>query len=151
MRLPVWIKKNWDRTATDRSLALTDLERSLIGKVAEKLAPESNDLLQRQLREEYLVDRSNDRISSIYFYRLPDALLIPDAEFQDLLYKVKMKVDGRAQTNRVTFYKGHIFGVELRKPRKDYRNAKIEILDVVKGEPKNTLTAVIDRAAHGKS
>ena len=151
MRLPVWIKKNWDRTATDRSLALTDLERSLIGKVAEKLAPESNDLLQRQLREEYLVDRSNDRISSIYFYRLPDALLIPDAEFQDLLYKVKMKVDGRAQTNRVTFYKGHIFGVELRKPRKEYRNAEIEILDVVKGEPKNTLTAVIDRAAHGKS
>lgn len=123
----------------------------MISKVAETLAPETQELLRLQLQEEYLVDRTNDRISSIYFYRLPEALLIPDPEFQDLLYKVKMKVNGRTQNNRVTFYEGRILCVELRKPRKEYEGSDIEIIDVTKGEPKQTLTAAIDRAVHGKS
>lgn len=154
MQKPIWLRKLNHRFGHvlwgSGSWSTTDLERALIDRVAKELDAKNQHLLQRQLQEDYLVDRSNNRISSIYFYRLPDALLIPDAEFQDLLYKVKMKVDGRTQTNRVTFYKGHIFGVELRKSRKDYRNAEIEILEVEKGEPKNTLTSVIDRAAHGK-
>ncbi len=155
MPVPVWLRKLNHRFGHilegSGSWSVTELERSLIDQVEAKLEPSTRTLLHRQLAEEYLVDRTNDRISSIYFYRLPEALLIPDPDFQDLLFKVRMKVDGRTQTNRVTFYRGRIFGVELRKPRKDYADAEIEVLDVTRGEPKNTLTSVIDRAAHGKS
>lgn len=131
--------------------SLTKLESEMILMVAQEFNPSIKALLQRQLKEDFIVDRTNDRISSIHFYRLPDTLLIPDPEFQDLLYKVKMKVNGRVQTNRVTFYEGRIFGVELRKPRKEYEGADIEIVEVTKGEPKQSLTAAIDRAVHGNS
>lgn len=151
MPVPVWLKKLKDRLFILEgagSSAVTPLESDLIDEVAGRLSQDTRGLFKSQLNEDYLVDRTNDRISSIHFYRLPDELLIPDPDFQDLLFKVRMKVDGRTQTNHVTFYKGRIFSVELRKPRKTYKNAKLEFLEVVKGVPKNTFTRKIDREEH---
>jgi len=154
MPVPIWIKKAGDLlfiASGGGTRSITGLEQTLIERVVANFESETQEQVKRQLTQEYLVDRTNDRISSIHFYRLPSEMLVQDPEFQDLLYKVKMKVDGRMQTNRVTFYEGRIFGVELRRPRKEYRDAEIEIVEVVKGDPKQTLTTAIDRAVHGKS
>lgn len=90
---------------------------------------------------------SGGRINAFYFReKVP---LIDDPGYSDKLFKVELFIEGKKHTAHVTFYKGRIFSVELKIPRKLYKDKEYRVGAVTEGRPKDTFTAVIDRAAHG--
>ncbi len=122
----------------------------MIEAVLDVLQPAISQTTRTQLQTRFFVDRVNERIHTLHFDRREDHLTITDAGFDDALFKVSMRVNGKRQTGRVTFYEGYIFSVETPKPEKLYRDADIEILKIERASPKASLTYVVDRLEHGR-
>ena len=106
--------------------------------------------IEKQLATDFFMDRMSDgRINVFRFYNFDDHLRISFKEFNDLMLKVDLMVDGKREVAHVTFYKGYIFSIELKHPRKFYENKKIEIKDIETGLPEESYTNEIDQAEHG--
>jgi hypothetical protein len=130
---------------------LRDLHRQIIDKLMTQLEARVSDKIKSQLGHKYFIQFIPEgRINTFFFDKLPNDLLISDSGFQDCLFKVEVFADGRKQQAQVTFYKGRIFSMELKKPHKFFVGKDIKIGSVTLGKPKDTFTAVIDRAAHGQ-
>lgn len=136
----------------DGSWRLTALEQQIIDAVVEILPGSIAEVARRQLEQDFFVERiPAGRINVIRYYDFNDDSRISEPDYADKLFKVRISVDGKAQTAHVTFYKGRIFSVEFPKPRRSYTAKKVVIRDVVEGSPKESYTHVIDRAEHGIS
>ncbi|WP_421700990.1 hypothetical protein [Aliiroseovarius sp.] len=130
--------------------SLKPYEAQMVWAVLEVLPAETSQLVQAQLAGRFFVDRSNPRIHSLHFDRRDARLAVADEGFDDALFKLSMRVDGKRQTGRVTYYKGYLFSVETPKPEKTYRDAEIEILSVTRASPKASLAHIVDRLEHGR-
>ena len=109
-----------------------------------------SECIRAQINHRYFFSwMSSGRINVFFFYRRDQLPLIPGLEFMDCLFKVQLKVDNRRYCAHVTFYKGRIFSVEFKKPRKFFLGKEYSIGAVTRGEPKDTFTRIIDRAEHG--
>lgn len=94
---------------------------------------------------------SDGRINVFYFYDVKKIPLIADPEFANKLYRIELFIDGKRHVAQVTFYMGRIFSVELKIPRKSYKDKEYRVGVVTEGQPKDSFTKVIDRAAHGRA
>jgi hypothetical protein len=130
---------------------LRPLHQQVIDKLLAYLDHGQSDKIRSQLEQKYFMQFIPEgRINTFFFNNLPDTLLISHPGFQDGLFKIEVFVDGRKQHAQITFYKGRIFSVEFKKPHKFFTGKDIEIGSVTSGQPKNTFTAAIDRAEHGR-
>jgi hypothetical protein len=94
---------------------------------------------------------SEGRINRIFFSR-PDLLpVINDPSFADKLFRVELLIGGKKHLAHVTFYEGRIFSVELKEPRKSYKDKQFRIGVVSEGKTKDSFAEVVDRAAHGRN
>ncbi len=123
----------------------------LIEAVLKKIDPDLARLVESQLRYKYFFDwMSKGKINVFRFYNQGQLPLITESDFADKLYKVELFIENKKHVALVTFYKGRIFSVELKKPRRFF-NGKIYLVgEVREGKSNETYTSVIDRAAHGK-
>jgi hypothetical protein len=135
----------------DGSWQLLAHEKALVDAVIGTLPTNVQLLVRMQLEQDFFVERTNRRVGVIRPYNADEALRIPDPPFADCLVNVRVSVDGKPQTEHVTFYKGYIFSIELRKPSKFYEGKNIAIVDVKLGKPSQTYTTAIDRVEHGKN
>jgi len=103
------------------------------------------------MAQKYFIERTNKRINVFRFYTPNDALKVQEPEFSDMLVNVQIAVDGKKQTAHVTFYKGYLFSIELKKPGKEYAGKKITAQNVTTGNPGQSYTRAIDRREHGRS
>ena len=130
---------------------LRPLHQAVINRLLTCLDSSTSSKIRSQLEQKYFMQFIPEgRINTFFFKNLSDDLLISDPAFQDCLFKVEVFADGRKQRAQVTFYKGRIFSVEFKKPHKFFVGKDIKIGSVTLGKPKDTFTAVIDRAAHGQ-
>jgi hypothetical protein len=107
-------------------------------------------LLEKQLSTDFFMERIPDgRINILRFYSFDDELRVSLQEFNNLMIKVGLLVDGKREVAQVSFYNGYIFSIELKHPRKFYTNKKIEIKDIETGLPEESYTNEIDKAEHG--
>lgn len=105
-------------------------EQVIVDAVLDSLAPHLRELVRTQLKQNFFVDRSSERVFVLWFYERNNTLRILDREFEDRLLKVKIEVDGRTQNTHVTFYKGYIFSIEFKKPAKFYAGKKVTVRGV---------------------
>jgi hypothetical protein len=131
------------------SWRLSPLELQIIEASVRLLAPDSQDRVRRQLEQPLFVERTSDRVSVIRFYNENAQLRLESSEWQDAAINVHIRVGGANQIAQVTIYKGCLFTVELKKPRRFYRNETVDISDVRLGSANRTYTRIIDRAEHG--
>ena len=125
-------------------------EKIVLDAVVDHLDERLRRLIREQLEQSFFVERIPDgRINVFRFYRMNDELVVPDAEFDDLLFRIHLMVNGRKQIAHVTFYKGQVFSVEMKKRGRFYKGADLKVEQVTLGNPKQTYTRAIDRLEHG--
>ncbi len=154
MLLNDWWNFFWDslRILTKEGARTADpMHFTLIDAVLQKLDSDSAKNLRKQLKHRYYFSWMSDgRINVFRFYdqhRLP---LISDTSFADKLYKVELFVENKKHIALVTFYERRIYSIEFKKPRKFFKGKPYRVGSVMEGKPKESYTAAIDRAAHGK-
>jgi hypothetical protein len=126
-------------------LSILDAFRPALGK-------DIKARVESQLSQPYFITfEHSGRVNTFFFepLELEPELRISDPAFADRLYKVEMFVDGRKQHAHVTFYKGRIFSIELKRPFKFYDGKNIRFGAVTLGKPKESMTGAIDRFEHG--
>jgi hypothetical protein len=129
------------------------LQQNLIDALLLALEPEVRALVTQQLNQPYYISFWHDgRVSPFFFrnFNLPQELRISNTDFADRLYNIEMIVDGRKQYAHVTFYKGRIHCLEFKKPLKFYKGKDVRFGKVAVGNPKHSVTRIIDRREHGK-
>lgn len=124
-------------------------EKKIINAVIESVSLEVREKLEKQLSGRFFIDRSNPRMNVISIGQFPDSLKINDFNFEDCLFKVKLKENGKTSFANVTFYLGYLFSVETKTPRKELIDQEINVISVAAGKPKDILSDVIDRIEHG--
>ena len=130
---------------------LRPLHQAVIDRLLTYLDAATSSKIRSQLDQNYFMQFMPDgRINTFFFNNLPDHLLITDPTFQHCLFKVEIIADGRKQHGQVIFYGGRIFSVEFKKPHKFFADKDIKIGAVISGKSKDTFTAVLDRAEHGR-
>ncbi len=123
----------------------------LINAVQNYVSGDIANVIGEQLQRPYFISWwSKGRINVFFFYRRDRLPIISDPKFRNALFSVDLRLEGRKRKAHVTFYEGRVFSVELKLPRKVYKNKEYRIGAVTEGKPKDTFTAVIDRTAHGK-
>jgi hypothetical protein len=128
---------------------LRPFHQQVIEAVVDYLDAEKGNKIKLQLEQQYFMQFIPEgRINTFFFRKLPDDLVIRDPAFQDCLFKVEVFADGRKHYAQVTFVKGRILSIEFKKPHKFFVGKDIQIGTVTPGQPKDSFTAVIDRAAH---
>lgn len=125
-------------------------EQAVVDAVLGQLPTATRTLVLAQLEQDFFVERSSNRISILRFYEPDRRLILAEPGFEDRLVKVQMEIDGRKQNAHVTFYKGYIFAVEFKKPRRFYAGKHIAICGVSPGKPGDSFTRSIDRLEHGR-
>jgi hypothetical protein len=125
-------------------------EQAVVDAVLAQLPTAIRTLVLAQIEQAFFIERSSNRISILRFYEPGGRLALADPGFQDRLVKVQMEIDGRKQNAHVTFYKGYIFAVEFKKPRRFYAGKHIVICGVSQGKPGDSYTRSIDRLEHGR-
>jgi hypothetical protein len=142
------IQRFWGK---EGNWALDPIHSDVIFKVVNSLDRDTKLAVETQLKQEYFFSwMSHGRVNVFYFYDLDKIPLIPDPQFSDKLFKVDLYVEDRRQSAHVIFFEGRIFSVEFKRPREFYVGKEYRVGSVTEGSPKDTFTAVIDRAAHGK-
>lgn len=126
-------------------------EQAVVDAASGDLPTEFREQVSAQLEQPFFVERSSKQVSVLRFYKPDSRLAIADAAFNDRLVKVRIEIDGRKQEAHVTFYKGYIFSVEFKKPRKFYVGKQITICDMSQGKPDESYTRALDRLEHGRS
>jgi hypothetical protein len=130
---------------------LRSLHQAVIDRVVSFCDPATSSKIILQLEQKYFVQfMPKGQISTFFFKRLPEELLIPDPKFLNCLFKVELIVDGRKQHANVIFVKGRILSIEFKKPYEFYMGKDVKIGEVAEGQPKDSFTAIIDRAEHGR-
>lgn len=124
---------------------------SLVDAVLRTLPLDQAEVVRAQLSKKYFVQWMSDgRINTIFFDRPESIPLLDDQSFADKLFRVDLFIGDKKYPARVTFYKQRIFSVELKVPRKFYKGKEFRVGAVTVGKAKDSFTAVIDRASHGK-
>lgn len=131
------------------SWMLKSHEAQIIDAVLDQIDQADALKVRAQLKTQYFIDRTNKRIVTIHFDDRPNELSLESQAFLDCLYVVNLLVNGTPQKAQVTFYRGFLFSVELRKPEEFNDSAKIEVVKILRGRAKDSLTAAIDRQEHG--
>lgn len=99
------------------SWRLREHEKIVLNAVIDKLSESHQQLVEKQLKEKFFIERIPDgRINVFRFYRPKSYLKIEDAEYDDLLFRVHIIVNGRKQISHVVFYRGYLFSIEMKKP-----------------------------------
>jgi hypothetical protein len=134
------------------SWRLRSSERIVLEAAISALEPTLQSQVRTQLQHKYFVERTSvgKRIVVLRFYAANPELRIADPDFDDLLLKVRISVDGAKQSSHVTFYKGYIFSIEFKKPQAFYEGKQLHVLDVIRGRPNDSFTRAIDRREHGR-
>lgn len=125
-------------------------EKLVVESAIDTLDSETQQTLRGQLSSPFFVERTNNRINVIRFYKTEMPASIENPNFDDAAINVKTKADGEVSYANVIFYKGFIFSIETRRPGKWYRNKTYEILSVKPENPSMSLTNAIDRLEHGR-
>ncbi len=134
------------------SWRLREHEKIILNAVISKLSENHRKLVEQQLKEKFFIERIPDgRINVFRFYQPKPDLKIEDEEFDDLLFKVYIIVNGKKQISHVVFYRGYLFSIEMKKPGKFYRGEDLAIEKVLKGKSSQSYTEAIDRLEHGKN
>lgn len=134
------------------SWRLREHEKIILNAVISKLSENHRKLVEQQLKEKFFIERIPDgRINVFRFYRPKPDLKIEDAEFDDLLFKVHIIINGKKQISHVVFYRGYLFSIEMKKPGKFYKGEDLAIEKVLKGKSSQSYTEAIDRLEHGKN
>jgi hypothetical protein len=123
-------------------------EKKILSGVVETLDVEPKRLCQLQLAEDLYIERSHPRINIIRLYEESHLLRIIGGEFEDALFKVRLAVENMKEAANVTFYRGFIFSIETKRPRKFYKDKTVAVLGVEVGAPDNSFTRAIDRLEH---
>jgi hypothetical protein len=129
--------------------SLREHENQIIEAVVCALPPDKSMAVRRQLEQGFFVERSGGRINILRYYENDPSLAIDSVQFKDCLFNVTIEVDGEDQTAHVSFYKGWLFSVEFKKPRKYYAGKQFVIRLVAEGRPQESFTRSIDRLVHG--
>jgi hypothetical protein len=136
----------------DGTWRMTALETKCVDAAMSHLPEAVRDLVRAQLRQPFFVERiPAGRINVFRFYSPDPGLRIPDPAFLDSLVNVRLVVDGKPQVAHVTFYKGYVFSVELKKPAKYYVGKTVIVVEVTTGRSgESSYTRALDRAEHGR-
>jgi hypothetical protein len=145
---------NWTKHLTGTgTLKIIPLHQQLLDAFLPALDPAMRVLLEQQLAQPFLIQFwHKDRISPFFFdnFRLPKEIRLPVPEFDDLLDKIEMFVDGRKQWSQVMFVNGRIYSISFNEPFKAYEGKDIRFGMVKLGHSKQSMAAAIDRQEHGK-
>lgn len=114
-----------------------------------------NEVDSRKLNEQLLQPFfqswwNQGRINPIFHYLLDPESLLEGEEYQDGLFRVEMRVEGKKQHANVVFVTGRLFSIELPKPIKFYKDKEIQLGAVKRGNNRQSVTRAIDRLEHGK-
>ncbi|MGR3503201.1 hypothetical protein [Pseudaestuariivita sp.] len=131
------------------SWSLRPHEEAFIEAVLQELSEDVANVVRRQLARKDFVERSNPRINVLSPFDLNDVEKIDSSEFDDALYNVRFRMDGKRQTAHVTFYERRLFSVETKLPGKSYIGKTISVEKVERGMARDTMTKEIDRSEHG--
>ncbi|WP_377191726.1 hypothetical protein [Ruegeria meonggei] len=124
-------------------------EKLILMAAIENLVPDERELLRQQLHQDFFVERTNNRISVLRFYEAHEDLRVQGTDFEDRWIRVHMLVNGKKQICNVNVYRGLVFSVETRSPRKTYKGTEIRVVKVVDGNGADSFTRAIDRQEHG--
>lgn len=123
----------------------------IIDAVLSELPAEVAETVRAQLAQRYFLSWMSDgRINVFFFFDEGGLPLLSSNAFQDRLFKVQVFVEEQKLMAHVSFYKGRIHCVELKKPRRFFKGKKFRVGSVKEGKPADSFTGVIDRAEHGK-
>ena len=131
------------------SWKLLSHEQLILMAAIENFDTDVQKLLLQQLHQEFFVERTNNRISVLRFCDAHDDLRAQGTKFEDKWMRVHILVNNKKQISNVNIYRGLVFSVETRSPRKTYRGAEICVAKVVDGKGTNSLTTTVDRQEHG--
>lgn len=124
-------------------------EVKIIYAVADLLSLDAQTKLRAQLSSRFFIDRSNPHMNVISIGQFPETLGISGKGFRDCLFTVNNRVNGRVSKANVTFYRKFLFSVETRLPRRQLLGQEVDIISVIRGTPRETLSSAIDRSEHG--
>jgi hypothetical protein len=91
------------------------------------------------------------RINPIFHYLLEPATLLTDPFYEDGLFLIAMRVDGKKLNANVTFATGRLYSVELPKPFAFFKNKELVLGEVTRGNPRQSISRAIDRSEHGRN
>ena len=134
------------------SYSLDPIHLDLIRAVSETLNPSVSKLIDRQIgRANYVEWMSGGRVNRVFFTNLGENEVIGSPDFQDALFRCKVRLENRTRTCNVVFYKGRLLDVEIPLARKHWRGRAYEILSCARSDPKSSHTHAIDRLEHGRT
>jgi hypothetical protein len=129
--------------------SLLRYEETLILVAASFLGAALEAKVKGQLRQSYFVERTSDRVSVIRFLQNEVSYRICDGTFSDYLVNLHINVDGTREVSKVTFYKGLVFSVEMKLPRRHYSKSEITVIRCSHGSATEAYTKDIDIDEHG--
>ncbi len=124
-------------------------EQQILMAAIENLVPDEREVLHQQLHQDFFVERTNKMISVLRFYEEHEDLRVQGLDFEDRWLRVHILVNGKKQISNVNIYRGLVFSVETRSPRKAYKGTEIRVVKVVDGNGADSFTRAIDRQEHG--
>lgn len=134
------------------SWRLREHEKAVLNAAIDILSERHRQLVEQQLKEKFFIERIPDgRINVLRFYRPKPELKVEGVEFDDLLFRVHIIVNGRKQISHVVFYRGYLFSIEMKNPGKFYEGNSLAVEKVLKGKSSQSYTEAIDRLEHGKN
>jgi hypothetical protein len=91
------------------------------------------------------------RINPIFYYALDPETLLESPEYQESLFRVEMRVDGKKLFTNIEFSRGRLYSVQLPRPILFFKDKEIILGVVTHGTLKQSYTRAIDRVEHDQN